>query len=157
MILRVKRRKYAHGHLDYCTSSPKQGPLDCLNPLDLGLIQVDDQDLKNVMNSVDLTKIAPFKLFFCNLPLFTIILWYDLLVCTYRGTKNKELRSSQKNLKNLPEKRKQKYLSTNLIPKDQNVRKNHQKRMFLSKWATNIWKKTTKHSDITVQNHRAQS
>jgi len=71
--------------------------------------------------------------------------------------KNKELRSSQKNLKNLPEKRKQKYLSTNLIPKDQNVRKNHQKRMFLSKWATNIWKKTTKHSDITVQNHRAQS
>ena len=58
VILRVKRRKYAHGHLDYCTSSPKQGPLDCFNPLDLGLIQVDDQDLKNVMNSVDLTKIA---------------------------------------------------------------------------------------------------
>merc|ERR1712029_1289012 len=28
------------------TSSPKQGPLDCLNPLDLGLIQVDDRDLK---------------------------------------------------------------------------------------------------------------
>jgi len=76
----------------------------------------------------------------------------------YLSWHKKKLRlDPPKNLKNLPEKRKQKYLSTNLIPKDQNVRKNHQKRMFLSKWATNIWKKTTKHSDITVQNHRAQS
>ena len=156
MILRVKRRKYAHGHLDYCSSSPKQGPLDCFNPLDLGLIQVDDQDLKNVMNSVDLTKIAPFKLFFaiCHfLRLFCdMICWYVLIVA-----QKQRIEILPKNLKNLPEKRKQKYLSTNLIPKDQNVRKNHQKRMFLSKWATNIWKKTTKHSDITVQNHRAQS
>jgi hypothetical protein len=81
-----------------------------------------------------------------------MICWYVLIVA-----QKQRIEILPKNLKNLPEKRKQKYLSTNLIPKDQNVRKNHQKRMFLSKWATNIWKKTTKHSDITVQNHRAQS
>ena len=156
MILRVKRRKYAHGHLDYCTSSPKQGPLDCLNPLDLGLIQVDDQDLKKRYEFGGLDENCALNFFLQSATFYDyFVIWFAGMYLSWH--KNKELRSSQKKFKNLPEKRKQKYLSTNLIPKDQNVRKNHQKRMFLSKWATNIWKKTTKHSDITVQNHRAQS
>jgi hypothetical protein len=81
-----------------------------------------------------------------------MICWYVLIVA-----QKQRIEILPKKFKKSPSKKETKYLSTNLIPKDQNVRKNHQKRMFLSKWATNIWKKTTKHSDITVQNHRAQS
>jgi len=82
-----------------------------------------------------------------------MICWYVLIVA-----QKQRIEILPKNLKNLPEKKETKISFHQSYPqRPKCAQKPSKTNVSLSKWATNIWKKTTKHSDITVQNHRAQS
>lgn len=155
------RRKYeAHGHLDYCTSSPSKVPLTALIHWTSDWFKLMHQDLKNVMKLLWTWRKLRLKLFF----FFAICHFYDYFVIWFAGMylswhKKKRIEILPKNnFKNLPEKRKQKISFHQIFsPKTKRLKcaQNHQKRMLLlSKWATNIWK-TTKHSDISYKISRA--